>query len=300
MKQNIDRLRELSTISPPDRDNLATLERIAYALEVIAGTVPAAPPDWESPAYYWDPAQKTLQAATEFQPLSLELLIGVEQQTELLERNTRQFARGLPANNALLWGARGTGKSSLAKAVFHKLRGEQHSNLHLVEIHKEDLCDLPLLLKMLAACPEQMFILFLDDLSFEASDDRYKNLKSSLEGGVSGQPKNLLIYATSNRRHLMPRTFSENENSHLHPSETAEENISLSDRFGLWLGFYAYDQDTYLRMVASYARTFNIPVAGADLNKLALEWSMTRGARSGRVAWQFIKDLAGQHNKPVA
>lgn len=298
MKQNADRLRDLSTITAGISEDFPVLERIARALEIMAGTALPIAPDWTAPAYTWDARQKTLIAASYFQPLSLELLLGIEQQAETLQRNTRQFASGQAANNALLWGARGTGKSSLVKAVFQKLQ-DSFPTLHLVEIHKEDLNDLIPLTDLLASQPDHRFIVFLDDLSFENSDDRYKSLKSALEGGVTGQAGNILIYATSNRRHLLPRTAEENANLHLHPAETAEENISLSDRFGLWLGFYAYDQATYLQMIQKYAKAYNIPISDDELRKSALEWSITRGARSGRVAWQFIRDLAGQHNRQL-
>ena len=294
MKQMSERLRDLSTAPDTESAVQPVLERIAAALEALAGTTAPETPDWSAPAYVWQSRSRTLAPATQFQPLALTLLQGIEPQSALLERNTRQFVSGLPANNALLWGARGTGKSSLVKAVFHKIRNDLSRNFHLVEIHKEDLNDLPGLIALLAAQPAQRFVVFLDDLSFETADDRYKNLKSALEGGVSGQPSNILIYATSNRRHLMARDASENDR--LHPAETAEENISLSDRFGLWLGFYPYDQDTYLKMVSAYAMAYNIKVEASDLRKMALEWSATRGARSGRVAWQFIRDLAGQKN----
>jgi predicted AAA+ superfamily ATPase len=295
MTHSVTWLRELSTKSAQPGDTPDVFARIADALEVLAGTAKVPPPDWKDAAYIWQSRHQYLVPAKHFRPLDLDLLLGIEAQIGLLERNTRQFAEGLPANNALLWGARGTGKSSLVKAVFQKLRKEGKNTLHLIEIHKEDLHDLPTLITLLTKAEGHLFILFLDDLSFEAADDRYKNLKSALEGGVGGQSRNILIYATSNRRHLLPRSSEENDG--LHPAETAEENISLSDRFGLWLGFYSYNQDIYLRMVASYARKFNIPVEDADLRKMALEWAMTRGARSGRVAWQFIQDLAGQKNK---
>jgi predicted AAA+ superfamily ATPase len=295
MTRSVNWLRDLSTESHQPGDPAAALERIAAALEVLAGTAEIHMPNWEDAAYIWQSRCQRLVPAQHFRALDLDLLLGIDPQADLLERNTRQFFQGFPANNALLWGARGTGKSSLIKAVFQKLRQEEAAPIHLIEIHKEDLDDLPVLIALLARAEDRQFILFLDDLSFETADDRYKNLKSALEGGIEGQPKNILIYVTSNRRHLLPRGFDENDR--LHPAETAEETISLSDRFGLWLGFYQYDQDTYLRMVASYARKFNIPVKDTDLRKMALEWSMTRGARSGRVAWQFIQDLAGQKNK---
>ena len=295
MTRNVNWLRDLSTESLQPGDPTAALERIAAALEVLAGTAQVPAPDWNDAAYIWQSRYQNLSPARHFAPLDLDLLLGIDAQVALLEKNTRQFADGFPANNALLWGARGTGKSSLIKAVFQKLRKEGKNSLHLIEIHKEDLQDLPTLITLLIRAEGHLFILFLDDLSFEAADDRYKNLKSALEGGVGGQPRNILIYATSNRRHLLPRSSEENDG--LHPAETAEENISLSDRFGLWLGFYPYNRDTYMRMVASYVRKFNIPIEDTDLEKMALEWSMTRGARSGRVAWQFIQDLAGQKNK---
>ncbi len=299
MNRNADWLRDLSTGTAENSDNAPALGRIARALEALAGLNTPVSPDWQSPAYSWNARDRGLRPASQFKALDLALLQGLEQQSKILENNTRQFANGLPANNALLWGARGTGKSSLVKAIFQNIRNKGEIPLHLIELHKEDLTDLGLLTDLLAETPDRRFIIFLDDLSFESSDERYKSLKSALEGGVTGQAPNILIYATSNRRHLLPRTAAENDQIHLHPAETAEENISLSDRFGLWLGFYACDQETYLRMVATYARTFNIPVDAADLKKLALEWSITRGTRSGRVAWQFIRDLAGQYNKVI-
>lgn len=299
MNRNADWLRDLSTVTAENSGSAPILERIAQALEALAGVITPQAPDWTAPAYSWNARERALRPATQFRALDLALLQGLDQQIEILENNTRQFARGLAANNALLWGARGTGKSSLVKSIFQNTRRDLTAPLHLIELHKEDLADLGLLADLLASAPDRRFIIFLDDLSFETSDERYKSLKSALEGGIAGQAPNILIYATSNRRHLLPRTASENDRIHLHPSETAEENISLSDRFGLWLGFYGCDQDTYLRMVETYARTFNIPVSGADLKKLALEWSVTRGTRSGRVAWQFIRHLAGQYNKVI-
>lgn len=299
MNRNADWLRDLSTDTAKISNESPVLERIAHALEVLAGITDSAAPDWSHAAYSWNSRSQRLEPASHFRPLDLALLQGLDQQIDILENNTKQFALGLPANNALLWGARGTGKSSLVKSVFQKTRSDSPIPLHLIELHKEDLADMSILTSLLAGASDRRFIIFLDDLSFEASDDRYKSLKSALEGGISGQAPNILIYATSNRRHLLPRTSSENDQIHLHPAETAEENISLSDRFGLWLGFYAYDQETYLRMVETYARTFNIPVGHDDLKKLALEWAVGRGARSGRVAWQFIRDLAGQHNKVI-
>jgi len=298
MKHSVDWHRDLSTISS-DAENPASanaLERIATALEILAGSAAAMAPDWQAPAYLWNTRAGGLDAAPLFKAMDLTLLKGIERQAAILEKNTLQFAQGFPANNALLWGTRGTGKSSLVKAVFQKIRSAQDTKLHLIEIHKEDLDDLPRLIEMLATAADRRFILFLDDLSFQASDDRYKSLKSALEGGVSAQAQNVIIYATSNQRHLLPRTFSENDQVHIFPAETAEENISLSDRFGLWLGFYPCDQATYLDMVSTYAQTFKIPLEPDRIKAMALEWAVTRGTRSGRVAWQFIKDLAGQYS----
>lgn len=308
MNQRADWLKELSTATgdhmSPDRlsaDHLDRhiLDRIARALETLAGIAEPSPPEWDWPAYTWDSRRQTLLPARNFRSLALNLLQGLDNQINILENNTRHFAKALPANNALLWGARGTGKSSLIKSVFFKVRAEAPSPLHLIEIYKEDLRDLPALISLLRNEPDRRFILFLDDLSFEASDERYKSLKSALEGGVNAPASNIIIYATSNRRHLMPRLAAENSEGYLHPAESAEENISLSDRFGLWLGFYSCDQDTYLRMVAAYAETFNIQVAPDELRRSALEWAVTRGTRSGRVAWQFICDLAGSYNKRI-
>ncbi len=227
--------------------------------------------------------------------VALDLLAGIDRPRDLLFANTERFARGLPANNALLWGARGMGKSSLVKAVHGALAGE--GRLKLIEIHREDIESLPVLLAALRAKDFQ-FIVFCDDLSFDAGEASYKSLKSALEGGVEGRPANVLFYATSNRRHLLPREMAENEQgSAIHPGETVEEKVSLSDRFGLWLGFHKCSQDEYLAMVTGYARCCRLDVAPERLRAEALEWSTTRGARSGRVAWQFIQDLAGRLGK---
>ena len=227
--------------------------------------------------------------------VALELLAGIDRPRDLLFANTERFARGLPANNALLWGARGMGKSSLVKAVHGALAGE--GRLKLIEIHREDIESLPVLLAALRGKDFQ-FIVFCDDLSFDAGEASYKSLKSALEGGVEGRPANVLFYATSNRRHLLPRDMTENEQgSAIHPGETVEEKVSLSDRFGLWLGFHKCSQDEYLAMVSGYARRYRLDVAPERLRAEALEWSTTRGARSGRVAWQFIQDLAGRLGK---
>jgi hypothetical protein len=208
--------------------------------------------------------------------------------------NTRRFAQGLPANNALLWGARGTGKSALVKAVHAAIAAQSTTPLKLIEIHREDISTLGQLLALLAAAPVRT-ILFCDDLSFDANDAAYRPLKTVLEGGIAGRPDNVVFYATSNRRHLMPREMIENERSTaIHPDEAIEEKISLSDRFGLWLGFHNVDQGDYLAIVSGYAQHFALTIAQTDLERRALEWAMTRGSRSGRVAWQFIEDLAGE------
>lgn len=298
MTRKADWLRDLSTATESETEAGSPFARIARALEIMAGTAEPLMPDWSAGAYCWDGHHKTLRPASSFKALSLDMLIGIERQAEILEKNTRAFADGYSANNALLWGSRGTGKSSLVKSIFQKISGSAPS-LHLIEIHKEDLGDLPLLVSRLGLIPDRRFILFIDDLSFESSDDRYKSLKSALEGSVDTHSANIIVYATSNRRHLLPRRFEENENVHLHPAEAAEENISLSDRFGLWLGFYPCDQATYLKMVETYARNFNLSEKSDIIEKLALEWAATRGTRSGRVAWQFIKHLAGQSMRQI-
>jgi uncharacterized protein len=224
----------------------------------------------------------------------LSLLKGVATQRDSLLVNTRQFAKGLPANNALLWGARGMGKSSLVKAV-HAEICRSEAPLKLIEIHREDIGTLPQCLTLLRAAAQDRFLVFCDDLSFEARDTSYKSLKAVLEGGIEGRPENVLFYATSNRRHLMPREMLENERSTaINPSEAVEEKVSLSDRFGLWIGFHNCSQDEYLEMVRAYAGHYGLKMDGAALKQEALAWAATRGARSGRVAWQYIQDLAGR------
>ena len=216
--------------------------------------------------------------------------------------NTRRFAEGLPANNALLWGARGMGKSSLVKAIHGEVNAAAKgaNRLALIEIHREDIATLPALLRKLRD-DKRRFLLFCDDLSFDKDDTSYKSLKAALEGGIEGKPANVLFYATSNRRHLMPRDMMENERSTaINPHEAIEEKISLSDRFGLWLGFHNCTQDEYLAMVEGYAAHFGLAIGREDLHKKALSWAAGRGARSGRVAWQFIQDLAGELGKKIA
>ncbi len=275
-------------------EDRAILERIAAALERLSPQ-PPKPPVWEaSEGFVWNPAARTLDPLARIARVPLPLLKGIDRQRDQLVANTTRFARGLPANNALLWGARGTGKSALVKAVHARVAAETGAPLKLVEIHREDIASLGTLLALLADAPV-LTILFCDDLSFEAGDAAYRPLKTVLEGGIAGRPANVVFYATSNRRHLMPREMIENERSTaLHPDEAVEEKISLSDRFGLWLGFHNVTQADYLAIVAGYAAHFGLKVAPADLERRALEWSVTRGARSGRVAWQFIEDLSGE------
>ncbi|HTO79939.1 MAG TPA: ATP-binding protein [Methylocystis sp.] len=271
------------------------LFRIAEALERLAPPLPASPDFASAVAFVWRADPRVFAPVREVNRVALELLAGIDRPRDLLLANTERFARGLPANNALLWGARGMGKSSLVKAVHGALAGE--GRLKLIEIHREDIESLPVLLAALRA-EQFQFIVFCDDLSFDAGEASYKSLKSALEGGVEGRPANVLFYATSNRRHLLPREMAENEQgSAIHPGETVEEKVSLSDRFGLWLGFHKCSQDDYLAMVAGYARRYGLDVAPETLRAEALEWSTTRGARSGRVAWQFIQDLAGRLGK---
>ena len=276
----------------PELVNL--LARIADALER------AAPPEAPSAdllngeAYIWHAEDNRLVPVHEINRLDLELLIGIDRPAATLIENTRRFAQGLPANNALLWGARGMGKSSLVKSVHGSINAEMGGGLGLVEVHREDLGSLPVLLAMLRGV-ERRFILFCDDLSFEAEDTTFKSLKALLEGGIEGRPPNVIFYATSNRRHLMPREMIENEQSTaIVPAEAVDEKVSLSDRFGLWLGFHNCDQETYFRIVEGYAGRYGLAVPRERLRAAAKEWSVTRGARSGRVAWQFIQDLAGQ------
>ncbi len=276
-----------------DLDQTALLVRIAEALE--RRCPPPAPTLGlgEARAYVFDARSRALRPVARVSRIDFELLCGIDHVAAILLDNTRRFARGLAANNALLWGARGMGKSSLVKAV-HGLVEAEGLPLILVEIHREDIEHLPQLLLALAAVDER-FLLFCDDLSFDAGESSYKSLKAVLEGGLEGRPSNVLFYATSNRRHLMPRQMIENERSTaIHPGESVEEKVSLSDRFGLWLGFHACNQETYLAMVERYASHFELEVAPAALKHQALEWATTRGSRSGRVAWQFIQDLAGR------
>jgi uncharacterized protein len=270
------------------------LVRVAEALERLAPP-PAATVDLTAAdAFVWHPSPPHLSPVSKVSRVAIALLQGVERQKQTLLDNTLRFARGLPANNAMLWGARGMGKSSLIKAVHEVVNTQLPRSLALVEIHREDVRSLPELLNVLRGKPRKCLIL-CDDLSFEREDSDYKALKSILEGGIEGRPDNVLFYATSNRRHLMPRDMIDNERSTaINPSEAIEEKVSLSDRFGLWLGFHNCDQDTFFAMVDGYAASMGLPIESEALHAEAIEWSMTRGARSGRVAWQFIQDLAGR------
>ena len=274
---------------------LQQLERIADALERKWPPLPDRADPVQAEAYVWHSDIRKLVPVNSVNRLSLSLLRGVNEQRDLLMANTTAFSNKLPANNALLWGARGTGKSSLVKAV-HGAILASGLDCGLVEIHREDIADLPLLMNFLATINRQ-FVVFTDDLAFEQGESTYKSLKAALDGGIEGRPENVIFYATSNRRHLMPRQMMENERSSaISPSETTEETVSLSDRFGLWIGFHSIDQDTYLEMVDKYINYFNIKASGIDTKSEALAWSVGRGARSGRVAWQYITDLAARTN----
>jgi len=282
-----------------DPQLLPLLTRIADALERLAPAA-AAPVDLaRADAFVWHAEGQRLTAVPEVSRVDLALLAGIERQRDTLLENTRRFAAGLPANNALLWGARGMGKSSLVKAIHAAVNDEDGAKLALVEIHREDLASLPVLLHELRNAARRV-ILFCDDLSFDGGDTSYKALKAVLEGGIEGRPANVIFYATSNRRHLLSRDMIENERSTaINPGETVEEKVSLSDRFGLWLGFHACDQATFFAMVEGYAKSYRLDVPAEELQARANEWSVTRGSRSGRVAWQFIQDLAGALGRPL-
>ena len=275
------------------------LHRIAELLEKIYPTPETMVDFAKARAFVWDAEQKCFTPINKVNSIPIELLKGINQSRDLLVENTKQFARGFPANNALLWGARGTGKSSLVKSVHSKIYGEINK-LILIEVHREDISSLAYFLPILRDNQDFRFILFCDDLSFDNGDDTYKSLKALLDGGIEGCPKNVLFYATSNRRHLLPRDITENRSGkEINTGESAEEKISLSDRFGLWLGFHNCDQDTYLEIIDAYAEEFDLKVDLHQLHAEALEWSATRGARSGRVAWQFIQNLAGRLEKRI-
>ena len=271
--------------------DLALLARIADALERLAPPPPSVPDLNAADAFVWHPAGARLTPVHAVARVDLSLLIGVDRQKQILLDNTTRFTRGHPANNAMLWGARGMGKSSLVKAAH---AAQPPGTLALIEIHREDIRTLPDLLTILRAQNRRCLIL-CDDLSFEKEDADYKALKSVLDGGIEGRPAHVLFYATSNRRHLMPRDMIDNERATaINPGEATEEKVSLSDRFGLWIGFHSCGQDDYFAMVEGYAAALALPITAIDLHAQAAEWSITRGGRSGRVAWQFTQDLAGR------
>jgi predicted AAA+ superfamily ATPase len=284
------------------------LLRIADALERLAPPRIAGP-DWRSAdAFVWQPAGSRLVSVPRVNKVEMSLLKGVDRMRDTLVENTERFAKGLPANNALLWGARGMGKSSLVKAAHATVnqmlktgggKSGDEPPLKLIEIHREDIESLPELMALTRAAPYR-FIVFCDDLSFDSDDTSYKSLKAVLEGGIEGRPANVIFYATSNRRHLLSRDMIENERSTgINPGEAVEEKVSLSDRFGLWLGFHRCSQDEYLAMVEGYVAHYRIPIEADQLRRETLEWATTRGSRSGRVAWQFIQDLAGRLRVPL-
>ena len=275
------------------------LSRIAAALERMA-PAPMPAPDFGAEAFVWHTAPDRLEPVARVSRVDLSLLVGVNRSRDTLLENTRHFAAGLPANNALLWGARGMGKSSLVKAVHAAVRAEGH-DLKIVELSREDLPSVTRLLAHLRAAPHLRFVLFCDDLSFSHDDQHYKSLKAVLDGGIEGRPENVLFYATSNRRHLMPRDMIENERSTaITPSEAVEEKVSLSDRFGLWLGFHPCSQDDYLDMIRGYCTAHGVIVPEDRLRAEAVEWQATRGSRSGRVAWQFFCDLAAREGVRIS
>lgn len=273
---------------------LAEIRRLTAAVERLAGPPPAVN-DWAAAdCFVWSPARQHLQPVPRPNRVALGLIRGVDLVRDILHENTQRFTEGFAANNVLLWGARGMGKSSLVKAVHADICRTTGVALKLVEVHREDIATLPMLLDLIKAAPFRV-IVFCDDLSFDHDDTAYKSLKAALDGGVEGRPDNVLFYATSNRRHLLPRHMMENEQSTaINPSEAVEEKVSLSDRFGLWLGFHKCSQEDYLQMIDAYADHFKLDLDREQMHHEALAWATTRGARSGRVAWQYIQDLAGR------
>jgi hypothetical protein len=289
-------------VKKPAKGGLEAVQtRIADTLDRLAPAAVAAAAPANGDAFVWEPAHGGLVAVADVARVPLSLLKGINTARDTLLENTRRFADGLPANNALLWGARGMGKSSLVKAAHAEVNGSRKggARLVLVEIHREEIATLPVLLRTLRAS-KRRFLLYCDDLSFDKDDTSYKSLKAALEGGIEGRPANVLFYATSNRRHLMPRDMMDNERATaINPGEAVEEKVSLSDRFGLWLGFHNCAQDEYLAMIDAYAGHYGLKPPGNSLHPRALEWAATRGSRSGRVAWQFIQDLAGELGKRI-
>jgi predicted AAA+ superfamily ATPase len=297
----------IGLVSGTARLQTANIDKVATALERIAAALERlVPPEREAPelatanAFVWHASAGTLSPVARVSRVDIGLLRGIDRVRDILTDNTERFSRGLPANNVLLWGARGMGKSSLVKAAHAEVNASLSPSsppLKLVEIHREDIDSLPQLMTLLRDAPFQ-FLLFCDDLSFDVADTSYKSLKAVLEGGIEGRPQNVLFYATSNRRHLMPRDMVDNERATaINPGEAVEEKVSLSDRFGLWLGFHNCSQTDYLDMIFGYVAHYGLPGDPATIQAEALEWSVTRGARSGRTAWQFIQDLAGRLGK---
>ena len=284
----------------PDADLGPLLYRIADALERLAPAAGMTNDLDAADAFIWHADREWLEPIPAVNRVALGLLRGIDRVRDILLDNTKRFAAGLPANNVLLWGARGTGKSALVKAVHAAINDDKPHALALIEIHREDIPSLPRLLSLVRVSPRRC-LLFCDDLSFDQNDTSYKSLKAVLEGGIEGRPANVVLYATSNRRHLMPRDMIDNERSTaINPAEAVEEKVSLSDRFGLWLGFHNVDQETYQAIVRGYAKHFSLDMPEDQLKAEANEWSITRGSRSGRVAWQFIQDLAGRLGKPLS
>jgi hypothetical protein len=284
----------------PEPDLVPLLQRIADALERLAPAGAVVNDLDAADAFVWHAEREWLEPVPSVNRVPLGLLRGIDRVRDILLENTERFAAGLPANNVLLWGARGTGKSALVKAAHQAVNEARPHALALVEIHREDIPSLPRLLSLVRDSRRRC-LLFCDDLSFDGNDASYKSLKAVLEGGIEGRPANVVLYATSNRRHLMPRDMIDNERSTaINPAEAVEEKVSLSDRFGLWLGFHNVDEETYQAIVAGYAAHFRLDAAPDALRAQAAEWSITRGARSGRVAWQFIQDLAGRLGRPLA
>jgi hypothetical protein len=273
---------------------LAQLTRIADSLDRLAPPAPA-PIDLDSgDAFIWEAESNYLRVIPKVNHVDMSILHGIDRVRDILYDNTLRFAKGLPANNALLWGARGMGKSSLVKASHAQVNQETDHSLALIEIHREDIPSLPILMQQLQKTRRRC-VIFCDDLSFDSDDSTYKSLKTVLDGGLEGRPANVIFYATSNRRHMMRRDMIENERATaIMPSEAIEEKVSLSDRFGLWLGFHSCSQDEYLEMIRRYLKHYNIPIAEEEFVKEAIEWTRTRGSRSGRVAWQYVQDVAGR------
>lgn len=282
------------------QDAIRVLQRIATALEEALPKPKPLADIKNADAYVWDAESKSLNPVEHVNAMDLSLLQGIDEVRDILLANTLQFAQKLPANNVLLWGTRGMGKSSLVKAAHAEANKLNPRSVVLVEIHREDINTLPQLIQTLRGWVIRRFIIFCDDLSFDSNDGSYKSMKSVLEGGIEGRPEHILFYATSNRRHLMAREMIENESrTAIQPGESIEEKVSLSDRFGIWLGFYPCSQEIYLDMIDAYAKRYKLDIPVADLHRQALEWQITRGARSGRVAWQFIQDLAGKSGKQL-